>query len=434
MTSESTVILPSTARPVSPWSQLTYTAFLLVLMLAPQRQLHLYYLIVTVLVVGFSINRIPRFVNRLSIPFLLLTGFLLFGALVRSIAFSGGNARDYLEVARFFPVILVFATPFRWRHLRIGAVVDAALAYLAIDAVISVLQITGLNPGGLVTRVGRIYSSSTHLESALGISGRALGLSSGPGQHGAILFVITVVSLYGLLTLPARRIRCLLGFLVGLVTILLAQSQTAFVVTAAVVFGLLCVFLVRGDRHGRRTAGLILAGILGSSAYLITVIAVRFHYLFTLFVYGLGRSSYQHRQEKWADILGRAFEQPWWLPLGWGKDYFGRVSGAMDSDLLYIFSVYGAIVFAVFLILLLGFLWNTLRKVILRGNLADYRVLLFALLLGGLVFSWPSAFFTSPNILVLLALVYASWWWESQEPRAPRPTAGPLRPSSEALA
>jgi hypothetical protein len=395
-------------------------------MLAPQRQLQIYYVVVAVLLIGFSLNRVPRFVNRLSIPFIVLTVFVLFGALLRSIVFGGGNPRDYLEAARFLPLILVFASPFRWQRLRIEALVDAALAYLAIDVVLSLLQIGGLDPAGIVSRLERIYSSPTHLETALGISGRALGLSPGPGQHGAVLFVITTVMLYGLLILPNRKIRCLLGFLVGIVAVLLAQSQTAFVVTIAVSLGLLGLFVVRGDRRSRRVAGLLLAAFAVSSTYVVAVIATRFRYLFLLFVYGLGRSSYHRRQDRWADILGRAFEHPAWLPLGWGKDYFGSVSGAMDSDLLYIFSVYGAVVFAIFLVVIVRFLWNTLRNVILRGSLSDHRVLLFCLLLGGLVFSWPNAFFTAPNILLLLAIVHGTWWWvqwPGSTPDSPLPAA-----------
>lgn len=399
------------APAARPWDHLVYASFLFVLMLAPQRYLQVYYVVVAVLLIGFSLNRVPSFVNRLSIPFLVLTAFVLFGALVRSIAFGGGNPRDYLEAARFLPLILVFASPFRWQRLRIEALIDAALAYLAIDIALSFLQIGGLNPAGIVSHVERFYSSTTHLQTALGISGRALGLSPGPGQHGAVLFVITTVMLYGLLSLPHRKMRCLLGFLVGLIAVLLAQSQTAFVVTVAVTFGLLGLFVIRGDRRGRRVAGLLLAAFAVSSTYVVAVIATRFRYLFLLFIYGLGRSSYHRRQDRWADILGRAFEHPGWLPLGWGKDYFGSISGAMDSDLLYIFSVYGAVVFAIFLIVVLGFLWSTLRNVILRGSLTDHRVLLFCLLLGGLVFSWPNAYFTAPNILLILAIVHGTWWW-----------------------
>lgn len=393
-------------------SYLAYTTFILVSLLIPLRGFYLYYILVSVLIVGFSINCLPQLVNRFTIPFLLLTAFVLWGALLRSFAFHGTNPRDYIEVARFMPVILVYMGLYKWRRLRMESIVDAAFIYLLIDGVVSFLQYTGQDFLGVAGLASHLYSAEHHYIRALGISHRALGLSPGPGQHGAILFILATVMLYGTFTLRSRSLACLLGWMVAIFGVLLSQSQTTFVVTVAIILGVLFSFLFRGTRRQQKKAAVLLSIIGISSVYVFALITSHFRYLFSLFIYGLGRSSYQAREEKWMELFSKAMEQPGWILVGWGKDYFGAVSGAMDSGLLYIFLVYGITVFSIFVFFLVRFLVSSFRKVIIRKNAGDYRFLLFFLMLGGLVYSWPGAFFTSPNVLLFLALIHAASWWQ----------------------
>jgi hypothetical protein len=381
-----------------------------------------------VAILAFTLG-VPKVLNGPVKLLVALTSFVLFGAFLRTIAFVGPNPRDYIEAARFVPLILIYSASGAWRRLRIESIVDAAFAYLTLDAVASVLQFTQRDLFGFNAVVTRLYSAEYHYSSALLISRRALGLSPGPGQHGAMLFLLAVLMLYGIFAVRSRLVICLLGFSVAVVSVLLSQSQTAFVVTTAVAIGILILFLVRGDLRSRLLSGVLFAVGGVAAASLIVVVASKLRYLFTLFVYGLGRSSYVNRQQKWHDLISLTFDRPLWFPVGWGKDYFGPISGAMDSDLLYIYCVYGIVVFGAFWFLLLRFLGLTLRRMIAARQIGSSRVLLFFLLLGGFVFSWPNAFFTSSNILVILVLVHMIAWWEENTvpslAATPSPSRGP---------
>lgn len=390
---------------------LGFTFFVFLVLCAPLRGFYLYYMVVSLLVIGFSIKTVPSLVNRFTIPFLLLSAFLLFAALLRTVIIGRENVRDYIEVARFVPIVLLYASIYKWREMRVERILDAAFLYLCIDIGVSWMQFVGVDVLGISRLIQLLYSSELHA-GVLGLTHRALGLSPGPGQHGAILFTLAVAMLFGGFTASRRRWIYLSGFVMALMGILLSQSQTAFVVTIAIVLGMLGAFLLSRDARHRRNAAIILCLFAVSSVYVFTLIATRFRYLFTLFAYGLGRTSYTAREDKWDIFLSKSLEHPWWFPFGWGKAYFGSASGAMDSDLLYIFCVYGGLVSIVFATVLFVFFFGSLRDLLIRRRVDDLRFLLFALLLGGVVFSWPNAFFIVPNIMVLISLFHACWWWD----------------------
>jgi hypothetical protein len=400
-------------RPGVDSAYLTFTVFVLLVLIVPFKSIYIYYIAVCAVLVGFTLGT-PRVQHRIAMVFAALVLFVVAGALLRTIALPDRNPRDYVEAARFVPLILIYTSMYRWRGLRLESLVDAAVIYLMINGFVSVLQFLQVDLFGVSRVVSQVYAADHHTGRALLISRRALGLSPGPGQHGAILFVLGTLVLYGALTLHGRRsFVCLIALIVALGSVLLSQSQTAFLVTLAVMLGMLCYHLLLGEPRSRVLSGIVLGAGLISAGTIFATIAAQFRYLYTLFVYGLGRSSYVIREEKWETLLSSTFEAPGWAPIGWGKDFFGPLSGAMDSDLVYIYCVYGVIVFAAFLGFVIWFLGGTFGRMVSRRTQSGHSVLLFFLVLGGLVFSWPNAFFTSPNILIILALIHASSWWEA---------------------
>lgn len=407
--------------------RLIHAAFLLFLLLVPPRNLYLYYVVTSLAILGFTLG-VPKVLNRPAKLLIALTTFVLFGAFLRTIAFVEPNPRDYIEAARFVPLILVYSASGAWRRLRLESIVDAAFAYLMLDALASVLQFTQRDLFGFNALVMRLYSSEHHYESALLIARRALGLSPGPGPHSAVLFVLATVMLYAMFVLRRRLLISLLGFLIAIASLMLSQSQTGFAVTGAIAVGVLTFFLFRGPLRNRLLSGVLLVGIGAAVASLLVVIATQLRYLVSLFVYGLGRSSYLNRLEKWQELIGLTRERPWWFPVGWGKDYFGPISGAMDSDYVYMYCVYGALVVGAFAIIVFHFLATTLRQM-LRGSVRGYRGLLFFLVLGGTVFAWPNAFFTTANVALVLVFIHiASCWMEESSRVVPMVPEGDLPP------
>src|SRR5690606_15570057 len=64
--------------------------------------------------------------------------------------------------------------------------------YAVICFIVSIAQFLGY---GYVDPVTSLYGSSLHTDVSLGMSSRALGLSSGPGQNGAMMVVLFTFSL-----------------------------------------------------------------------------------------------------------------------------------------------------------------------------------------------------------------------------------------------
>jgi hypothetical protein len=123
----------------------------------------------------------------------------------------------------------------------------------------------------------------------------------------------------------------------------------------------------------------------------------------TLFEQGLGRSSYQARETKLWEILNMAFEHPSGFFIGWGKSYFGILSRAMDNEHLYIFTVYGPIIYVIMIGYLVKLFFNAFNET------DRYKQTFIILMLLGVPLAWPNTYYTVPKIMMILLIYYVNF-------------------------
>lgn len=338
---------------------------------------------------------------------------IVFGACVRFFSSADPNGRDVLELGRLIPVLLIFACLGFWKMLTFQSLAKASFLYLLVDLVVSLAQSRGHSLFGLMSVVKRFYSSPHHVEGALEISKRALGLSAGPGQHGAMMVLIYAVMLGGLLATQGSRLFYCAGVAICLFVVLLTQSQTALVVVTLTSVMAVGIAFRHGSRNLRIMIGIGLSVLLALVGNLIVYISSNYSYLATLLTQGIYRSAYQKRIEKWKEILDIAWQHPSGFIFGWGKEVFGALSSAFDNEWLYVSLVYGPIVFSALIVVTSLFLWRATRDVFLRSRaLTPFETSLYLVVPSGLLFAWPGAFFTQITIACMVSILVASRHWE----------------------
>jgi hypothetical protein len=345
--------------------------------------------------------------------------FIFLTSIIRFITSFDLNLRDYLESLRYLPIILIFLSVKKWKYIKLENLIDAAFVYLSIDALVSYLQLNNLNLYGIKNVVKFIYNSDFHYRMSLGISKRTLGLSAGPGDHGAIIFVVLIIMICGFFLLKTRKTISSIGIVLSLLVILSSQSRTVFIamlLSSLTAISFLLIkqsqahkFIVRGIWL---TLGMLSVVFFGK----INDFLENYRYLSSLFARGLEINSYMAREEKWTLFISATQEKFYWLPIGWGKDFFGQSSGAMDSEYIYIYCVYGVLVFTIFLCLLIKFLFSTAFKLVISASLVNhkYDFLLFVIMSGGIIISFSSNFLLDQRISYLLALITAAKLWEDR--------------------
>ncbi len=348
-----------------------------------------------------------------------LSCFIFFTSGIRFITSFDVNFRDYLEGLRYLPLLLIFLALNKWKKLKLENLIDAVFVYLLIDALVSYLQFNSLNLYGIKNAVQLIYNSDHHYRISLGIANRTLGLSTGPGDHGAIIFVVFIIMICGLFLLKTRKTISIIGTVISFLVILSSQSRTVFVAMSLSSLTVVSFLLIKRSQASK----FIVRGILVTVGGLFVVFFNKindflenYRYLSTLFTRGLEINSYVAREEKWTLFISATQEKFYWLPIGWGKDFFGQSSGAMDSEYIYIYCVYGVLVFTIFVGLLIKFFFSTAFKLLLSSSLVNYKYnfLLFVIMSGGIVVSFTSSFLLDQRISYLLALITAAKYWEDR--------------------
>jgi len=345
-----------------------------------------------------SLLNIVRFDRKDYI--ILTTGLLIFipQIVIRWIIFPDSGLRDLVEFGRILFLLLSFCTI---RHIPIymEKLTKIIKIYIIFDFVISIMQFFHLYPA-LSSIIEHTYSREHHIENSLGISNRALGLSSDPSSHGLmILILITILLLCSIMYQVRNSIKTSLPIIImGIFSILTSQSQTAFI---GLLIMITVVFFFYSYQHKNRFSFYLFFVFLGISAILFIIpFLENLQYLTTLFSDGLGRSSYILRIRKRELFLDMAMENPIGILLGYGKDYFGQHSAAMDNEHLYIFLVYGLPVYILFCVMLLRQIVN-----LIKGNRNFY---LFAIpILIGIPLAWSSSYYLSPKIMFVLTILYA---------------------------
>lgn len=388
---------------------LWHTLFVLAILLFPGVLFRLFFVYTSALIVIYAHRTQPR-VNAYALGVLALVMFYVVATYVRTITASYGDVvmtgREYVEAGRFVPLALLFLFSERWRTFRFKNLLDATLIYIFLDGIVSYLQLRSWNLFGIVDLAGRYYNSELHFSLSLQVADRALGLSSGPGQHGGLLGTLTVVLLADVFVARQRRLLSTIALVGALMLVVASQSKTSFIATGLVLMTFAAFSLAKGDATQRRTALLGVGGVIASSSLLIGWIW-QHRYLATLFTDGLARNSYVSRVNKWDNVIGSILDYPLWMPIGHGKEFFGETSGAMDNEYVYIVAVYGVLVFVAVCMLVVTIMLKLAWKEQLMRN--PWDAILFFATLGGLVYAWPSAYFTDPKIMHIVGLVICVW-------------------------
>lgn len=330
----------------------------------------------------------------------LILGLIVFiwiSNLIRSLAFADFALRDYIEVIRFIPLLLLLISGI---HFSFHSLKKVFFIYVSIDLFVSMAQFLSLGFGDIFTS---IYGSSFHVDASLGISLRALGLSSGPGQHGAIMSFFFIFYLYDFLYGRSMRIVTILGLVFSLLAILLSQSQSSLI--GIVVSSLLMIgyTLFNGEGNEKKNSILAFALLITGGMTFLYVFLDELRYLYTLVELGLERNSFQRRLAKSDMVWDMALSFPSLLLLGFGKDYFGTLSTAMDNEYLYVLFIYGFLAGAVFLALAFFFV---LKVLFFKHGFPRHFIMNAFVIILGLILAYPASFFTEPRIIILLTSLF----------------------------
>jgi len=329
---------------------------------------------------------------------LLLLLFILITSIFRTFYLSEVNIRDYMEIFRYLPLFLLMLL----RNKLIIPYEKLCLIlclYTGLDALISILQTTSLST---VSAISRTYASEFHYQYSLIAGNRAIGLNRGPGDHGALMVFLSVFFFSNLFYQPNRYIK--IGIALSSVAILVSQSQTSFIALSFSVVLILLYFLAVGNRSQKKLAKKTSLYVSICGLVFFTYFFVDLRYLYSLVEQGTNRNSFLVRIEKSEFVHQEIVNDPILFIVGFGKDYWGSFSASMDNEYLYIYSVYGVIVFMAAVLVVLfrmvqGFVYN-LKK--------SYNRSLLFVTIAGLIVAYPTAYFTEPRIIILLFIVNLS--------------------------
>lgn len=363
----------------------------------PLKYFEVFHVLLILILTGFLI-----FEKRIIFTpfFKLILGTVIFiwiSNFLRSMAFSDFALRDYIEVIRFIPLLLLLASGIHFDYKNIKTLL---FIYVAIDLLISISQFLSLGFGDFFAS---LYGSSFHIGSSLGISSRALGLSSGPGQHGAIMAFFYMFFMYDFLYRRQRRAQSMMGLTFSILAILLSQSQTSFIaimVSSGLIIG---YTLLTGKGSEKKKGFVALSFLVIAGVVFLYVFLDELRYLYTLIELGVERNSFQRRLAKSDLIWDMALSIPEFLLLGYGKDFFGTLSTAMDNEYLYVFFIYGFLVGFLFLAIVTIFL---VRVFLFRNQVPSHYLMIAFIIILGLIMAFPTSFFTEPRIIILLAALF----------------------------
>lgn len=334
--------------------------------------------------------------NVLKILFFIFIGVALSVSL--PVFFLGSDIfRNMPEILRFIPLILIILN---YKNIKIGEseIFRIFAIYTFINFIISFMQFSNF---GAVSFISKIYSSELHLEYSLNSASRALGLSPGPGPNGSISAILSVFYLIKYFYGDGYKKLSILLYFISIVSILLSQSQTAFVAAMLSTIMIIGFFsLGKLNRSGLKKLMAFNFLVIPIGFFVFFLYIDKLKYLFTLFEFGTSRSSYIAREEKAKNVLELIFENNFFLFFGHGKDYI-EGSSSMDNEYIFLIAVYGVIV--TFLIFLLYF-YSIFIAWLNRGV---FSYLVIFTVFCGLIIAWPSSFITDSKLMLIFIIYLA---------------------------
>jgi len=365
----------------------------------PNKSYEIYHVVLTAPIAFYLLLNRKIHVNIYVIFILAGIGLLWLFALMRGIYFDSYALRDYLEIARFVPLLLLILINPSFDPKKLTVIF---FTYVSFDFLISISQFFMIDALGFFTN---FYGSAYHLDTSLFLNNRATGLSTGPGQHGTImtLFYVYFLFLY-LFNLRMGKLAAF-GAVLSIGSILLSQSQTSFI-ASLLISGWMAVYTLWNGSYKSKLKSVrlgVVGVLLGTGIFVAFFQQLR--YLFSLFTLGLERNSFQRRLGKVDVVKDAVYQYPEMVGTGFGNSFFGNFARAMDNEYMYIFSVYGAIIGGTmffFVFLFIGIAYY-------KGLSISARYLLIAFILTvGLVIAYPTVFFTESRIMFLIGVLFFS--------------------------
>lgn len=369
----------------------------LLCLLIPNKSYEMYHALLVLVLLIFMLLKNRFKVDLYVILVLGSIGFLLLSSLIRSFYFENYAIRDFVEVIRFVPLLLLLGIKPSFNHHTITKIF---LFYLAADFSVSITQFLMLDVFSFITN---LYGSSYHLDTSLLLNNRATGLSTGPGQHGTVMSFFYVYFLFLYLYNIGNSKWQITGIFMATVSLLLSQSQTSFIAIGLITVWMVIYTLWNGNSRSKtKSLKLGTVGALFAVGVFMTFFE-QLRYLLSLFTLGLERNSFQRRLKKLDVVVDSFKEFPEGMFFGFGNDFFGSFARAMDNEYLYIFSIYGAIIGGMLFFLMLLFI----IMVYYKGTSIDPKYLLIAFILSiGLIIAYPTVFFTETRIMFLVGVLF----------------------------
>ncbi|VEH57124.1 Lipid A core - O-antigen ligase and related enzymes [Providencia rustigianii] len=378
--------------------------FIFLTLFFPAKYFDLYHIVVIIPLILLGITSKPTKGLALYITIIIII-YWIFTSWIRSLV-TGEILKDLSEIFRFIPLALLFL--FRKNFININkSFISIVTLYLWINFLICILQYLFKDSSIITYTISIFYNSEVHLQESLLLNSRALGLSPGPNSNGIMCLLLTLFIIFKFnVNHYFDRLLKYSTILIGTFSILLSQSQTAFLTFFIIATYITILYLVKKPFFIIPLVLVILsASILFLNLNLLQKLEDKqggLYYLSTLFKEGTERSSYKIRIEKRERIINSALETPEFVFIGWGKDYFGSKSSATDNEHIYIALVYGPLIW--FSLILVAFLYGLKYTILfLKRNNKDY-LFKSSIILGWVVISIPAAFITDPQILILSAL------------------------------
>jgi len=334
-----------------------------------------------------------------TVAVLGLSALLIAGVIVRGlIEPQYFTIREPGEITRWVPLLVIIVLGKEVIALRWSGLVTAALVVTGLDVAASLAQLT---TGDAFKPFWLLFNSPIHYSLSLGVSSRTLAFSVSPGEHGSLLVAMSIILLTAFVFQP--RPLYLIGILAAIGDLATTQSQTGILALAVVVGTVGAIIILRrpAARATRWAITQVAVIAVVAAAPVAWLIRTRLRYLDSLFEQGTSRHSYQGRLDKWATVLETFQSRGHYLVFGGGKFIYGYYGTAMDSDLLYMLTIYGLPVLALSLLVLAVFLLMPLFV----ERVQPRHVALAAMASSALVESWANQFITDIRLVTLMAVV-----------------------------
>lgn len=226
------------------------------ILFTPQASFAIFYAVI----IPFSL--ILAFPLRKSSPNFSL--ILMIGALLivyigtKSIAY--GNLYDFKELMKVVLFLLVYSS---FRRINLYHLELILFMYITIDCSVSLLQFLHVDIY-FADLISSIYNTEAHAKASLQQSSvRGLGLSPGPGQHGAISLLIFwfYCTLY---FFDGKNTIRFIGVILALSSLLMSQSKTSLIALLASIFIFLIILFVNKNNYFRLLGAIsiLIAGFL----------------------------------------------------------------------------------------------------------------------------------------------------------------------------